>query len=71
MKQLLNPRSIAIIGASRDPSKIGNGIVANLKHFKGKVYPVNPNAKSILGFKCYNSVLKIPGKIDLGVVVVE
>lgn len=64
MKGLLSPKSIAVIGASRSHEKIGYSLVANLKSFKGKLYPINPFAKKILGFKCYKSVLGIPDSID-------
>lgn len=64
MKGLLSPKSIAVVGASRSPEKIGHSLVANLKNFKGRLYPVNPFAKSILGFRCYKSVLDIPASID-------
>ncbi len=67
---LLKPRSIAIIGASRRPGKIGHEILRNIIYFGfgGRVYPVNPNAERILGLKCYPSVRKIRGKVDLAVI---
>jgi len=76
-----SPRSVAVIGASRDPSKVGHGVLKNLlsggvfyarsaKPFSGKVYPINPAAKKILGKACYASVLDVPGLVDLAVVCV-
>jgi acetyl coenzyme A synthetase (ADP forming)-like protein len=69
---LLNPGSIAVIGASREPSKWGykvfNNIVSN--GYKGKVYPVNPSASEIDGHKCYPGVEAIPGEVDLAMVIV-
>ncbi len=69
---ILYPKTIAVIGASRDPNKIGHQILRNLVEggFKGKIYPVNPKAKEILGLKAYPSVKDILDEIDLAVVVV-
>ena len=63
-----NPKSVAVIGASRDAKKFGHIIFRNLLE-KG-AYPVNPNAKEILGKKCYGSVKEIPAAVDLAVIVV-
>ncbi|MEM3479058.1 MAG: acetate--CoA ligase [Candidatus Bathyarchaeia archaeon] len=67
-----NPRSIAVIGASRDPSKVGHRVFRNIVEagFKGALYPINPNADEILGFKCYRSIRETPGEVDLAVIVV-
>jgi len=65
-----NPKHIAVIGASRKKGKIGATIFKNLVEAGKKVYPVNPKAKEILGKKAYASVLEIPGKVDLALVVV-
>ncbi|MDP2908150.1 MAG: CoA-binding protein [Nanoarchaeota archaeon] len=71
MKGLLSPKSIAIVGVSREPKKIGHALASNVKKtFKGKLYFVNPFAKKILGVKCYKSVLDVPGKVDLGIIVI-
>ena len=69
---VFNPSSIAVIGASREPNKIGHVIVKNFVDggFAGKIYPVNPNAKEILGLHCYNSIHDIVGKVDSAVIVV-
>lgn len=66
------PESVAVIGASRDPRKPGHVIFRNFLegNFKGKVYPVNPNAEALIGRKCYPSVMDIEGRIDLAVIVV-
>jgi acetyl coenzyme A synthetase (ADP forming)-like protein len=65
-------KSIAVIGASREQGKIGNVIFANLlrREFKGKAFPVNPNAKEVLGRKCYASVRDIPESVELAVIAV-
>jgi len=75
MKQLdyfFDPKSVAIIGASHTPGKIGYAILANFigAGFERKIYPVNPDTKPILGLKVYKSVLDIPDDLDLVVVVV-
>ncbi|MFZ3071462.1 MAG: acetate--CoA ligase family protein [Anaerolineaceae bacterium] len=69
---LLKPKSIAIIGASTTPGKIGYKVILNLieSGYKGGVYPVNPTATEILGFKCYPSVNDIPYVVDAAVVTV-
>ncbi|RLE55215.1 MAG: CoA-binding protein [Candidatus Methanomethylicota archaeon] len=73
MSKQLDPffhaEGIAVIGASREPGKIGHEILRSLisSGFKGKIYPVNPKYDEVLGLKCYNSVLEIPGKVDLAV----
>lgn len=66
------PSSIAVIGASRKHTKIGYETLKNLLvyDYKGKVYAVNPNAATILGVPCFKSVLDIPDKIELAIIVV-
>ncbi len=66
-KDLFEPRSIAIIGASHDPKKIGHTILNNLISggYKGKIYPVNPSGGEILGYRVYKSVLDIEDEIDV------
>lgn len=71
LDNFFNAKSVAIIGASRTPGKIGHVIVENFLHgYKGKVYPVNPNADKILGLKSYPSVKKIPADVDMAVITV-
>jgi acyl-CoA synthetase (NDP forming) len=71
-----NPRSAAIIGATKKTDKAGYVIFKNFATnktrgiFKGEVYPVNPNEESILGFKCYPSITEIAGELELIVIVV-
>jgi len=69
---LFCPQSVAVIGASRHEEKLGHGVLKNLlQHgYKGKVYPINPQANEILGLEAYPSVLDAPGEIDMAVVVV-
>ena len=70
LRAFLNPKSVAVIGASRRPNTIGNFVFRNLiqQDFKGVVYPVNPNAEVIAAVKAYPSILDIPGDIDLAII---
>ncbi|PRX46459.1 acyl-CoA synthetase (NDP forming) [Prauserella shujinwangii] len=69
---LLHPKSVAVIGASTDSSKIGYAVLTNLlsADFAGTVYPVNPEHASVRGVRAYPSVLEIPDPVDLAVVAV-
>lgn len=65
------PKSIAVIGASRTPGKLGFTILENLKiSFNGQLYPINPNSGEILGLISYPSVLDVKEPIDLAIIVV-
>ncbi|MEM4441673.1 MAG: acetate--CoA ligase [Ignisphaera sp.] len=72
LEYLFKPKSVAIIGASREPGKVGHAILKNIieSGYKGEIYPVNPKADKILGLDVYKSVSEIPGDIDLAVIVV-
>jgi acetyltransferase len=72
LNYFFNPRSVAVIGASRDSHKLGHGVVRNLHdyHYRGKIYPVNPKAREILGYTCYPNVAAVPKPVDLAIVVV-
>jgi acetyl coenzyme A synthetase (ADP forming)-like protein len=72
MRELFEPESIAVIGASREELKIGHLVLRNLiqSKYAGRLYPVNPKADEILGLKCYQSVLDVPGKVELVVICV-
>lgn len=64
------PKSVAVIGASRDREKIGYCVLREMKkRYKGRVYPINPRARSIMGLKCYSSVKDL-GDLDLAVITV-
>lgn len=71
LSSIFAPRSVAVIGASRDLGKVGHAIFRNvLEDFQGVVYPVNPNAQSIRGVRSYPSVLEIPDPVDLAIIIV-
>jgi hypothetical protein len=63
--------TFAVVGASRDPKKYGYQVYEDLKNAGYKVYPVNPNAKEILGDKCYLSLETLPIKPNVVDVVVH
>ena len=69
-EQLLTIRSIAVVGASQDPNKVGYAITRNLLPFPGSLYPVNPKAPEILGRTAYPSLAAVPGTVDMAVVAI-
>jgi acyl-CoA synthetase (NDP forming)/GNAT superfamily N-acetyltransferase len=72
IERMLTPGSVAVIGASTDPKKIGHVVFANLMAygFAGPVYPVHPEARHIGGVRAYPTVLDVPDDVDLAVVAV-
>jgi acyl-CoA synthetase (NDP forming) len=76
MHAFFDPRSVAVVGASKRINKAGHVIFKNFVEnkrrgvFKGELYPVNLHEDSILGFRCYPSVAQIPGELELVVIVV-
>jgi acetyltransferase len=69
LEPFFSPRSIAVVGASRNPQKLGYVLLDNLTRgrFAGPVYPVNPHAESVLGCAAYAHVDEIPGPVDLAI----
>ena len=67
-----SPQSVAVIGASRDPEKLGYAVLNNIIQggFTGKIYPINPKADEILDLVAYPSVLDVPDPIDLAIIVI-
>lgn len=72
LDSLLTPKSVAVIGASRTPGKVGHDILANLIEggFTGPIVPVNPSADDVLGKKCYPSLKDYGQTVELAVIVV-
>ncbi|NHI92653.1 MAG: hypothetical protein EAX96_09125 [Candidatus Lokiarchaeota archaeon] len=68
--KFLFPKSVAIIGASRSPTKFGNLFLRSFvsNEFPGKIYPINPKADEISDLKAYKSVLDVPESIDLSII---
>jgi acetyl coenzyme A synthetase (ADP forming)-like protein len=73
LDKIFKPKSIAVVGASTKEGTIGYVILNNLSryNYKGKIYPINPKADSILSLKCYKSVLDVPGEIDQAIILVS
>ncbi len=68
---IFSPESVAIIGASNTPGKVGHDIFANILQggFQGTLYPVNPNAKAILSVRSFPSITAISDGVDLGIII--
>ena len=71
VKEILEAKSFAVIGASGEENSVGYIIFKNLIDSNVKVFPVNPNREEILGKKCYKSVLDLSEKVDCAIVVVN
>lgn len=69
MRRIMQPKSVAVIGASSEDGKIGNSVMKNLINggYQGNIYPIHPKASEILGYKAYKSVKDVPGEIDTAV----
>lgn len=72
LDRFFRPQSIAVVGASRNPGKVGYDILKNIIQYgyEGSVYPINPGASDILGKKSYPSLLDVPHEIDLAIIAV-
>lgn len=73
LKQFFEPSTIAVVGASREPGKIGNTLLENIIEagYKGKIFPINPKAQEILGLKAYPSIMDVPTSLDLVIVAIR
>ncbi len=72
MKALFEPDSVAVVGASTEEHKLGHIIFRNMisAGFKGRLYPINPKAPDVLGYKAYPTLEAVPDTIDLAVICV-
>ena len=72
LRPLLQPESLAVVGASGTPGKAGYILLDNIRRggYRGRVYPINPRADTILGWKAYPSILDTPEPVDLAFLVV-
>ncbi|MBI3587952.1 CoA-binding protein [Candidatus Micrarchaeota archaeon] len=79
LETLMNPRSVAVIGASREPASVGFGILKSLvegcvlrsaycKPFLGRVYAVNPHAEMILGKRCFKRISDVAEDVDVAII---
>ncbi|MBA9004422.1 bifunctional acetate--CoA ligase family protein/GNAT family N-acetyltransferase [Thermomonospora cellulosilytica] len=73
IQRLLFPRSVAVVGASREAHSVGQTVLRNLLtgDFTGPVYPVHPTANAVAGVRAYTTVLDVPDEVDLAVVAVR
>ena len=69
MTRIMQPKGVAVVGASAEDGKIGNSVMKNMIDggFKGELYPIHPKAEEILGHKCHASVLDVAGVIDIAI----
>ncbi|MCF6157676.1 MAG: CoA-binding protein [wastewater metagenome] len=72
LEHFFSPKTVAVVGASREEGKVGHDLFKNILRYgyTGTIYPVNPKAESILGRKVYSSLREIPEKVELAVIVV-
>ena len=72
LNKMLRPKSVAVVGASATPGKIGYTVIKNLQDggYKGKIYPINNNTPEILGLKAYVNVTDVPGEVDSAIITV-
>jgi len=74
LKEFFEPESVAVVGASANPVKLGHAVLKNLVEGgyaqRGKIYPINPGGGEILGLATFPSVGDVPEKIDLAVIVI-
>ncbi|MDI6790943.1 MAG: acetate--CoA ligase, partial [Thermodesulfobacteriota bacterium] len=72
LEHFFSPASVAIVGASRQPGKVGHDVLKNMMSYgyQGQIYPVNPAATEILGIKAYPNLASVPGPVDLVVICV-
>lgn len=71
IEAIFNPKSVAVIGASDNPGKLGSHVMRSLSEggYPGKIYPVNPGKDEILGIKTYPSLSQTPDAVDLSIIV--
>ena len=71
METMFNPGSVAVIGASDNPGKLGSHVMKSLTQgrYPGRIYPVNPGKDQILGIKAYPTLFQVPDTVDLSIIV--
>jgi len=72
LEAIFSPASVAVVGASTVPGKVGHDLFANILRggYTGTLFPVNPKARSVLSVKAYPSLMDIPDPVDLAILVV-
>ncbi len=71
LEKLLNPSSLAVVGASIKPEKVGHVILKNLKEGEFRLFPINPKQKEILGLRCYPNLSSLPEVPDVAILAVS
>jgi acyl-CoA synthetase (NDP forming) len=68
---IFNPGSVAVIGASDNPGKLGSHVMKSLTQgrYPGRIYPINPGKNEIMGIKAYPSLSQVPDTVDLSIIV--
>ncbi len=72
LEEIFAPQSVAVVGASPDPSRLGHRVLKNVidNGFQGRIYPIHPTAKVVLGQTAYSSVAAVPDDVELAVLVI-
>ena len=70
LARVLDARSVAVVGASRDETKRGHQAIRTLlaSGYEGAIYPIHPREESILGLRCYPTVSAVEGPVDLALI---
>jgi acyl-CoA synthetase (NDP forming) len=73
LEELLNPRSVAVIGASENPNTFNGAPIHNLQSFgyPGEIYPINPNRDEVQGLPCHPSLAELPRDVETAIIVVS
>jgi acyl-CoA synthetase (NDP forming) len=69
LDSLFFPKSVALVGASATEEKLGGIVLKNLLRMKGRVYPINPNYRELMGLKAYPSLRDVPETVDLSIIM--
>ncbi|GAA5526721.1 acetate--CoA ligase alpha subunit [Herpetosiphon gulosus] len=72
LEEIFAPQSVAVVGASPDPSRLGHRVLKNVidNGYKGRIYPIHPTASAVLGQTAYPSVAAVPNDVELAVLVI-
>jgi acetate---CoA ligase (ADP-forming) len=74
LRPFFTPNGVAVIGASRDPTKISFGVMRNLtdreRGYRGPIYPINPKADEVLGLRCYPDIAAVPDPVELALLII-
>ena len=72
LEEIFAPKSVAVIGASPDPTRLGHRVLANVVEngYKGRIYPIHPTAADVLGHKAYPSIAAVPEDVEMAVIVI-